>query len=375
MDARVLDVLRRLVVQALALEEGQAPEAVSTEEISTRDLLIAVRRHRLFPLLHEHGRELKLPDEVTDVLDAWHEQAHRGVLVQAVDTVSAWQALTGAGIPALALKGLALAVLTTGQIDARGPGDVDLLVPPDRVADAHAVLTARGLELHEDGRIEPDMWAWRHVNRWGCALIYYGPGAEIDLHWRLDLAPEDDTPFDALWQRREQVTVGGTPIPTLSRYDALRHSAAHREGWSSIRTLVDLRRLARDPEAVAGTGFTPTALTSLAIARASIGLPEGLPTRLHERLDEVSPALLERAQRLHGLDEPGRVGAGRGTARDLRYLMAARRDAASLRQAVMTVVLPAHAALPVRSRSAWTGIPVALGLRLVRPLQRARRAG
>jgi len=375
MDTRVLGAVRGLAGQALALEEGGGPEPVSTEGISTHDLLIAVRRHRLFPLLHAHGRELGLPGDVVGALDEWHQQARRGVLVQAVDTVGAWQALTDAGISALAVKGLALAVLTTGRVDARGAGDVDLLIPPDRVADAHGVLTARGMKLHEDGRIEPHMWAWRHVNRWGCALIYYGPGAEVDLHWRLDLAPEDRTPFDSLWERREQVMVGGTQIPTLSRYDALRHSAAHREGWSSIRTLVDLRRLARDPEALAGEEFTPTALSSLAIARATVGLPDAVPARLHDQLDQVSPAVLERAQRLHAQDLPAGFGGGRGTARDVRYLLGAGRDAAGLRLAAMTAVLPAHAALPVRSRTAWTGVPMALGLRIVRPLQRTRRVG
>ncbi len=375
MDAAALEIARRWAGAALALEEGGTPDPVSAEGIATEDLLIPIRRHRLFPLLHQHSGALDLPGEVAEVLDDWHRQTHRNVLVQAVDTVNAWQALADAGIPALAIKGLALAVLSTGRVDARGAGDVDLLVPPDRVADAHAVLTGRGLELHEDGRIEPDMWAWRHVKRWGCALIYYGPGAEIDLHWRLDLARADHTPFEALWERREQILLGGKELPTLSRYDALRHSAAHREGWSTIRTLVDLRRLARDPEALAGEAFTPTALMSLAIARASIGLPEGLPAPLHDQLDAVSPAVLERAEQLHLLDAPGRVGAGRGTVRDFRYLVSASRDAAGLRQAAMTVVLPAHAALPVRSRTAWTGVPVALGLRVVRPLQRARRAG
>ncbi len=64
---------------------------------------------------------------------------------------------------------------------------------------------------------------------------------------------------------------GSSVVATLSRYDALRHLAAHREGWIWLRTLVDLRRLARDESTVFDGPLSRGAAISLAAARSTIG--------------------------------------------------------------------------------------------------------
>ncbi|NYD33378.1 nucleotidyltransferase family protein [Nocardioides kongjuensis] len=367
MTAAALDLLCRLVSSALAAEEGRTIAPVPLGEVPARDLLDAVRRHRVPELLASRAGELGLPADVVRVLDAMVAGSRQRHLVHTLETVRAWRLLDAAGIEAAVFKGIPLSVLTTGRPDARGAGDVDLLVRPEAAAAAHRLLTTTGWALHEQGRIEPGMWAWRHVLRWGHTLTYLGAGADVDLHWRLDAMPGAQPDTDALLARRTTVEVGGTRVPTLAPADAFRHLAGHREGWIWLRTLVDLRRLARDP-AVFGQELPVPALTSLAAARATVGLPDAVPGRVLAALDRIPDATLARARAHHEL--PVAIFGGAGTGREVRNGMASVRRPRDLQQLAVTLVLPPHAALPIRSATAWGGVPRAVALRTRRLVSR-----
>lgn len=364
-----LDLLRTLVRDALAVEEGQPVEPPGLGAVAVPDLLAVVRRHRVGELLRTAAEPLALPAGLVAGLDEGRDLARPRLLLQAVETVRACALLREHGVDVLTFKGQALAVQTTGRADARGPGDVDLLVPPERVVEAHHALLAGGWALREEGRVEPGTWAWRHVSRWGNALTYAGRGADVDLHWRLEASPGAHPDFAVLHGRRAEVPLGGALLPTLAAADALRHLAAHREGWVWLRTLVDLRRLARDPAVLDGD-LRPVALASLAIARATVGLPDSVPGHVHDRLDRVPRGVVERALAYHRAAVPS-FGGGAGSALSFRHRLASHSGSADLRHAAVSLVLPPHAALPVRSRTAWTGVPRALALR-VRTLVRSR---
>ncbi|MDQ6522854.1 nucleotidyltransferase family protein [Nocardioides sp. LHD-245] len=367
MTADALDLLCRLMRSALAAEEGQAVGRVPVPEASVRALLEGVRRHRVPELLHSRADDLGLPGGAAEILAAMVEGARQRRMVHALETVRAWQLLDTAGIDALVFKGIPLAVLTTGQPGARGAGDIDLLVRPAAAAEAHRLLSASGWALHEQCRIEPGMWAWRHVLRWGHTLTYLGPGADVDLHWRLDAMPGAQPDPAALLARRTPVEVGGVAVPTLAPADAFRHLAGHREGWIWLRTLVDLRRLARDPDVFAQELPAP-ALASLAAARATVGLPDSVPARVLAAIDRVPDAVVARARASHLL--PVAAWGGASTARDFRNGLASTRGPRDLRQLAVGLVLPAHAALPVRSATAWGGVPRAFALRAQRLVRR-----
>jgi hypothetical protein len=377
-DPAAFAVLCRLARRALALEEG-APAGstgpVGLGGVDPHTLLETVRRHRVADLLRVHAEELGLPAEVTSTLRSWHDRVRPLLMLQALETTRSVAVLADAGVPALAVKGLALAVLSAGRVDARGAGDVDLLIAPEDLAAAHRALTAAGWSLEEGGRVEPGTWAFRHVNRWGNALTYRGNGAPVDLHWRLEVTPGAYPSARELWSRRVEVSLGTGTVPTLGAADALRHSAGHREGWYLQRTLVDLRRLARVEGALEAPGdpLRPLAVTSLALARETIGLPDTVPASVHAQLDAAPAALLARARAVHGLAALPAFGGGWGSAQSFRNRLAASRRPADLQHAVVALVLPAHAAMPVRARSGWVGLPIAVALRaaaLVRGLLR-----
>ncbi|MCR1784052.1 nucleotidyltransferase family protein [Nocardioides carbamazepini] len=367
MTADVLDLLCRLARSALDAEEGHGVEPVRIGEASAGDLLDGVRRHRVPELIHAHAGELGLSGEVVRILGAMVDGSRPRRMVHAFETVRAWQLLDAAGVDALVVKGIPLAVLTTGRPGSRGAGDIDVLVRPGAAEEAHRLLSGAGWALHEQCRIEPGMWAWRHVQRWGHTLTYLGSGADVDLHWRLDAMPGAQPDPAVLMERRTTVEVGGVQVPTLAPADAFRHLAGHREGWIWLRTLVDLRRLARDPEVFAQELPAP-ALASLAAARATVGLPDTVPGRVLAALDRVPDAVLARARARHR--QPVAPWGGASTARDFRDGLASSTGPRDLQQLAVGLVLPPHAALPVRSATAWGGVPRAFALRAQRLVRR-----
>jgi hypothetical protein len=152
------------------------------------------------------------------------------------------------GIRCLTYKGAALAVATTGDPAARGPGDVDIIVAPHDVPAAHAYLLEQGASFAPGYCPSPDSPLWPTARRVGCEMPYRWKGVDIDVHWRFDRLPQiADVAFDDLWSARALVVLGGREVPTLGAQDALLVTVAHgtKEHWRTWRWIVDLVRQAR----------------------------------------------------------------------------------------------------------------------------------
>jgi hypothetical protein len=95
--------------------------------------------------------------------------------------------LENAGIPALALKGAALSLLLYDDPAFRGCGDIDLLVAPERLDEALALVREQGYtpafphHLDTEGRVCAEQFARRHD------IVLLDPqGGSVELHWRLE---------------------------------------------------------------------------------------------------------------------------------------------------------------------------------------------
>jgi hypothetical protein len=121
------------------------------------------------------------------------------------------------------------------------------------------------------------MWGYqRHVAH---EIALEGPAGTVDLHWRLDPTYDALPSFTELWSRRERVQVGPVPVFTMSRPDAFAHALRHaaRDDWGSLRSLVDIHRLARDRAAWTARPDR-LARSSLTVTEATVGLPERIPS-------------------------------------------------------------------------------------------------
>lgn len=246
-----LAAVRQLVNGAMQREAGEAPVVPSWETLDLEAVETVIVRHRLTISLADALPELGAPEALYGRIQERAETQRLLAMPMLAAVREVTTALHDAGIRCMAFKGTALAMQTTGDPLARGTGDVDLLIAPDCLSDALVALASVGFHpVSGIGRHLPadlNSWAGRYA-RWGDYEVAVQRGRLfIDLHW----APTDVRSllpdFDRLWTARENLVLSGTTIPTFGVEHALIHACcnAAKDQWLSLRTLVDIERLAR----------------------------------------------------------------------------------------------------------------------------------
>ena len=231
-----------------------APEALrqQLEALPSATLLQGIQRHRLESLL-------QADPAVGDLLpglqaDLQHAARREGMAALALASLTREMALlfAEAGIPLLVIKGIPLALQTTGSLTARGRGDCDLFVDPAEVGAAIALLQSAGFALSYGTSCVGDDSMRGRYSRFVSIEISLerdagGRRQWIDLHWHATHVRGVLPGFQALWQRGEELQINGQPIRTLSHRDALVHACCHAttDRWMALRNLVDIERLGR----------------------------------------------------------------------------------------------------------------------------------
>jgi hypothetical protein len=154
------------------------------------------------------------------------------------------EVLDAAGIRTMALKGVPLALTIYAAPSLRPMADVDLLVDPDRAADAVAALAARGWTI--EWELVDDFVARKSE------VPCRSPDghAVLDLHWRLvpwvgrSWAARDP----AVWHDATPLAVHGHVTLAPAAHDLLLHVILHafRSGWACVpRWVADVTLLVR----------------------------------------------------------------------------------------------------------------------------------
>jgi hypothetical protein len=240
-----------------------------------------------------------------------------------------------AGLPLVVLKGSAYVFALYGEPGIRPPGDLDLLVPPERLDEATARLESEGYTLV--GRSD------RHGLR-----ELAGPGrpagkGNVDLHsrigpWRSWTAPGYPLDLAALWRRARPLPLPGCPQPPLQLgpEDALLFTGfqAGQHGFDKFTSTLDLYAFARAGEVdqarlvsvlaeAGGHPFRVHLFWALELSRALHGAP--IPPGW---LAATRPSALRRAV-LARWAAPERIAAGRLRVQSRAgYLLLARSPAA-----------------------------------------------
>ena len=129
------------------------------------------------------------------------------------------------GIPAMVLKGPALADTVYPDPAWRPFGDLDVLVRRDDRWRADGALLALGHRRVADGH------TWEFDMDFDGATLYASPdGVHVDLHWALVTEPRyawSGEPEAVLWQRAVPLTLAGRPVRGLAREDLVLYLATH----------------------------------------------------------------------------------------------------------------------------------------------------
>jgi hypothetical protein len=243
-----VDLVARIVASILTDEPDPAwiRDVARLTEQQTAELLAAFAAHRILEIVSSSRYLGDFPPQIALALQAKTRMVAEKVLRLAHDTREVFSDLTDAGVTSLVIKGIPLSIVSTGKINARGPGDVDVLVATNDVARAHEVLIREG--WNADWGITPGIGnSWKFFAWLSRELPYSRGNSHVDLHWRVSKETRLFPRAEELIARGQTVSIGGRDVLTLSPPDALTAAAYHfyHDGCGSLRGLIDVFRLSR----------------------------------------------------------------------------------------------------------------------------------
>ncbi|HEX3000613.1 MAG TPA: nucleotidyltransferase family protein [Armatimonadota bacterium] len=214
-----------------------------------RYLTAMASAHGIAPLFCHHCRQYALlsllPAKARSYLECLgYASALRSLraMAELPPLLSAWDA---AGIPAIVLKGVILEQFYGSGL--RPMADVDVLVAPENLATAEALLVEQGYILDAPVSRFRQAWERSHMH-----LRFCHPEAAmpVELHW--DLMPQQTRmPFslntDAIRARACRTRIAGAPAWTLNGEDLLLYLVLHhfRHGGQSLLGYADVAETVR----------------------------------------------------------------------------------------------------------------------------------
>jgi len=208
------------------------------------DVDALARRHRVESLLAEglRQRTIVLPEEFANRL---HDEVRRIAahnLQAALESRRLRDAFAEAGVDLLFLKGLTLSQLAYGKAMLKMSRDLDLLVPPQHIGAATALLTQLGYRA-QAGASGTNLERW---HRWSKESGWVGPaGLLVELHSRLTDSPRLLSGIDGRVERQEVAVVPGITLPTLGPEALPAYLAVHgaSSAWFRLKWISDLQAL------------------------------------------------------------------------------------------------------------------------------------
>jgi hypothetical protein len=260
---------------------------------------------QLLPLLYRNLGRLGVPAEETRRYASsyrHHWAANRLAFRAAGRVIERFEA---AGIPTLLSKGAALTLSYYRDVGVRSMGDVDVLIPPDRLHEAFAIVAERGYRLAPETRVSELTPAWLSLHNG--ANFRDDHGRAIDVHWYAcadACTPGADAAF---WQAALPVTFEGVSTRALAPSDLLYAVLVH--GFSSharhlrwaadsvtimAQAEVDWARVVRH---AVTRRMVPAIAWALAWVKSELGAP--VPDSALAMLAEADVSLIDRLEHHH----------------------------------------------------------------------------
>lgn len=201
--------------------------------------------HRLYPHIHLKMKEkdfLWIPTYVKEQI-AQHYKQNTFKMLQLSGEMSFINKLFSEHhIQTIFLKGPFLAKELYGDLSLRTSGDVDFIIPVERLQEAEKLLEEHGYE--KDDYIETVLndWCWRHHH---VTYFHSQKRIKVEIHWRLHPGPGKETSFQELWSRKRENKDSQIPFYCLGSEDLFHFLSVHgaRHGWSRLRWLDDMQQL------------------------------------------------------------------------------------------------------------------------------------
>ncbi len=268
------------------------------EPLDWEYVLNLAQYHGVGPLLYRNLSTLCSDLVPAESLTQLRQRTQAGALLNRLlvqELVVLCDAFVAQGVPVMPIKGATLASSVYGDLTLRDFSDMDLLIPKGSIAEAHAILLARGYERkdpssdpgerdHEDGPY--------HV------FIKKRTLFRVDLQWVMageHFAFQLDRP--EFWQRRTAVPLANKTVQGLTPEDLLIVLCVHgsKHAWDSLKWVCDVAELLRahnqldwDRISSSASRWRCRRLLSMGLSLAHLVLDAPLPKTVRARLSADS---------------------------------------------------------------------------------------
>jgi Uncharacterised nucleotidyltransferase len=283
-------------------------------------ILCAARAERLLASLAHRLDGLALPDSVQSALDTARADAEVGRTEALWEAEMARRVLAPLDVPVVLLKGTAFVAAGLDAGQGRLIGDLDILVPRDRLDEVEAALLAAGWDW-----VKPDPYDDAYYRRWMHELpplIHRDRDRMIDVHHTILPPTARPTPAAAALIADSRSLENGLRV--LCPEDMIVHAAAHllADGdlAGGLRNLWDIRCLTME------FGDDPAFWPQLARRAATHGLTVAVERALRLATDIFAAPIPKPLDRWHRQDKwyrarlLARDGWGRPTRTFIRFV-------------------------------------------------------
>ena len=241
-ELRALVQLLRVALGTTEAKDFRWPAGVNSTafgETVTRHRVGAFLRSEIPPAVRK-----ELPGLVREHIADCSSRTARNALVRSAELVRIARLFAADRIPFLSIKGPLLARSLYGDVGGRHSGDLDLLIAPDKLRQADAMLRAASCRRSQpDFELTPRQW--REYLRLKHEFEYFNDETKvrIEVEWRLEGLGRQS--FEAWLKTGVRETLGGVELTRLpAETEALYlfvHGAGHE--WFRLFWLVDVARL------------------------------------------------------------------------------------------------------------------------------------
>lgn len=274
---------------------------IASPLVDMDQLIQTVARHRVAPQVHRALKEagVDLPPETAARLAQMAGHAARRSLTLAMESLSLQTTFNAAGLEATFVKGTALALLLHGDVGMKDSWDIDLLVSPDQVDAACAVLIDQGYVLHTPKGLSAEAFKRFQAVTKECVFFHAGRHIYLELHWKLIDNPHQLAGLDL--SHTQTVTLGSGHLRTLADPELFAYLCVHgaRHSWARLKWIADVAgflhgrsddevRQLRDQAVAMGAGRAPD--VALTLCQSLFGRP-----RVAGRLDAAGRYLVSAA--------------------------------------------------------------------------------
>ena len=210
-------------------------------------------QHGILPLIYKILKDISSANQSsgqlsTEILPLFKERyltVTRQNMLLTTELVKVMKRLKENGIDALVFKGPVLSQAAYGDITLRQYGDLDILIPIDKLQDATKDIMACGYDLY--GSIDLlQVPEWIEATK-DMTFMHAQKRTVIEMHWKLFQSSFAKSSIN-LWEHTTTVSINNMPFTTLNNEVLLAYLAIHgsRHLWERIEWIVDLDRLVRN---------------------------------------------------------------------------------------------------------------------------------